>query len=63
MLVIIVSFRLSAIAVAGLEEGPLGYLLDTASCRSELPCEYRCGTWMLLDAALRGQLYLVLPGT
>ena len=57
------SFRLSAIAVAGLEEGPLGYLLDVASCRSELPCEYRCGTWMLLDAMLRGQLYLVLPGT
>ena len=57
------SFRLSAIAVAGLEEGPLGYLLDIASCRSELPCKYRHGTWMLLDATLRRQLYRVLPGT
>jgi hypothetical protein len=32
LLVIIMSFRLSAIAVAGLEEGPWGYLLDIASC-------------------------------
>jgi hypothetical protein len=57
------SFRLSAVAVAGLEEGPWGYLLDIASCRSELPCKYRSGTWMLLDATLRERLYLVLPGT
>ena len=52
------SSSLSAVAIAGLEEGPLDYLLDIASCRSELPCEYRSGTWMLLDATLRGRLYL-----
>ena len=57
------SFRLSAIVVAGLEEGPL----VTSSIWLVVDPSYLVSIalvlWMLLDATLCRQLYLVLPGT